>query len=298
MYEDFSTEQEEFREDNTLREKIALVVFVVVLAICAAVIIFYFGFSTSFNVVATKVDEKFGTMDFCYSIVYKGIGEEAAIGTISDASASSAKTTGSEDSENTETTSNSASDSSGDTESGDEDLNESKEKASVAEEEETLRQAFSSVLISGLSPVYVSDVRSDYLDKNSEVVTIDMQEIVDSGEPTVLKFGSKTLGIFSINNYYTKAAIQGVVSQLKADGADVIMCIAPRSNMFGTYEGIDAVLCTKEKSPSETSEGRVDNTFIFRSPNPACVGVISISDSNVFIQSVVFPTLPTSEDES
>lgn len=290
MYEDFSIEQEEFKEDNTLREKIALVVFVVVLAICAAVIVFYFGFSTSFNVVATKVDEKFGTMDFCYSIVYKGIGEVSALGTTSEISDS-------ESANNTDGDSSEGSDAVADSESQSNRSLENNSTNPVTEGEKRIRQAISSGLISDLTPVFVSDVRSDYIDKNSEVVTVDMHEIVDSGEPTVLKLGSKSLGVFSIDNYYTKEAIQSIVSQLKADGADVILCIAPRSNMFGTYDGIDAILCTKEKSPSESSEGRINNTFIFRSPNPSCVGVLSVSDSNVFIQSVVYPELPTSKEE-
>lgn len=293
MSNEVETENLEFEISNSLRERIALVVFALTLVLAGVVIFLYFSNVVNFNVAATKVDESIGTMDFCYSIVYKGTGEESAVkdplyalklitdeeqkksnsddetSVFGDASKSSSEDVESESAEeNTSTQGKKANDVSSDSEAVKQKLIEYEAK---------------------LQPVYTSDVRCDYIDKKADLITVDMSQYENSEEPQIINLGTKKLGIFSITSYCTKINVEDYVFQLKEMGADLIMCIAPRSNMLGAYEGIDVILCTKEKSPSETSEGRIGKTFVFRSPNPKCVGVITVSDSNVFVQKVVYP---------
>lgn len=135
--------------------------------------------------------------------------------------------------------------------------------------------------------IYTSDVRSDYLSKSASVVTIDLQEYENLENPKVLKVGDKKIGIFSIKNYSSKLTIKNYVDSLKNAGADVILCITPRTTLLSTFEGINAILCTKEKAKNESDKSMIDNTFIFRAAEVGSVGVLSISSSNVFIQNVV-----------
>ena len=300
MPNEVETENFEFELSSSRRERIALVVFVLILVLAGVVIFLYFGNVVNFNVAATKVDESVGTMDFCYSIVYKGTGEESAVKDplyvlkrITDEEQK--KTSSSDDASFLDDASKS---SSADVKSESAEDNLTSQRT-LGEDISPDREAVRQKLIeyeAKLQPVYTSDVRCDYIDKKADVVTVDMSQYENSEEPQIINLGAKNLGVFSIKSYCTKKNVEDYVAQLKDMGADLIMCIAPRSNMFGSYEGIDAILCTKEKSPSETSEGRIGNTFVFRSPNPKCVGVITISDSNVFVQKVVYPTLSENQD--
>ena len=89
-----------------------------------------------------------------------------------------------------------------------------------------------------------------------------------------------------MQNYLPKAQVEKIVDGLKAGGANVILCIAPRSNMLGSFNGVDAILCTKEASSTETTDDHIEGTFIFRSAKVGQVGVLSISNSNAFIQKI------------
>ena len=141
--------------------------------------------------------------------------------------------------------------------------------------------------ITSSSRAYTSDVRVDYLSKSASVVTIDLNEYANLDDLKVLKVGDKKIGIFALKNYCSKISIKKYVSDLQDRGADVVLCIAPRTNLLSTFEGVDAVLCTKPKSKTESDAPRIDNTFIFRAAEVGKVGVLSVSSSNVFIQNVI-----------
>ena len=215
-----------FEHSNKMRERIALVLFIVVLALAAFLVSLYFGTAKTFNIAATKVDEKAGTMEFCSSIIYSGV------------------------------------------------LIQTPEKG------ESLPN------LTKRKKVYTSDVRSSYIDKQASVVTIDLNEIAAIEKPLILDVGEKQVGIFAISSYTPKKQIEQTVEELKEGGANVILCVAPRSNMLGSYDGVNAILCTKEASPSETTEDHIEGTFIFRSAEVGQVGALSVSSSNAFIQKV------------
>lgn len=216
----------DFEDSNRKREKIALVLFISIIAVAICVVVTYFGTARAFNVAATKVDEKAGTMEFCSSIIYSGV-----LTTSTDLPSTS---------------------------SGD----------------------------SVKTKVFPSDVRSKYIDKQASVVTVDLNELSKSEQPLILDVGEKQVGIFAVQNYIPKNQVIKIVDSLKNDGANVILCIAPRSNMLGTTNGINAILCTKEKSPSETTDDHIGDAFLFRAAQVGKVGVISISNSNAFIQKI------------
>lgn len=219
-------EEHHFEHSNKVRERIALVIFISIIAIAIFVVSLYFGTARVFNVAATKVDEKAGTMEFCSSIIYSGVLVE--------------------------------------TPAKDEKLPDLSKKKKV----------------------YTSDVRSEYIDKQAKVVTIDLSEMSSIESPLILDVGEKQVGIFAVQSYLPKTQVDKITESLKEAGANVILCIAPRSNMLGTYDDVNAILCTKEASPSETTDDHIEGTFIFRSAKVGQVGVLSISNSNAFIQKV------------
>lgn len=134
--------------------------------------------------------------------------------------------------------------------------------------------------------VYSSDIYSEYLDKLASIATLNIKEFMNKDDCQIRKVGNKKIGIFSISSYSRKQIINKTVADLKSKGADAIICICPRSVMLGSFDEINAVVCTKEKSPSENEEGHVDNTLIVRSPAIGRVGVLTISNSNVVSQKV------------
>ena len=223
---EIDTEENHFEHSNRTRERIALIVFVSVIAVAIFVVSLFFGTAKAFNVAATKVDEKAGTMEFCSSIIYSGV------------------------------------------------LVETPAKGEKLPDNSNKKK------------VFTSDVRSEYIDKQASVVTIDLSDLSTIEDPFILDVGEKQVGIFAVQNYLPKAQVEKIVDGLKAGGANVILCIAPRSNMLGSFDGIDAILCTKEASSTETTDDHIEGTFIFRSAKVGQVGVLSISNSNAFIQKI------------
>lgn len=132
-----------------------------------------------------------------------------------------------------------------------------------------------------LKKLYVSDVRNIYDDKNSDVTTIDLQKILKQVDPEVYICGNKKIGIFSINCYLNKTYLYEKTNILKKQGAEIIICVCPRTTMISDYSNINVVIATQNKSPQEEPEGMKGNCLIVRSALSGNVGVIHFSNSNV-----------------
>lgn len=129
--------------------------------------------------------------------------------------------------------------------------------------------------------VYASDIRVAYENKGSDVMTLDVPSVESSESPIVYDVSSKKIAFFSVSSYTTKRQLEEIVGGLRANRAEIVVCIVPRSVMLGTFDGIDCVLCTEEKSPSETSEERIGNCLIARAAEVGSVGVLNITSSNL-----------------
>lgn len=129
--------------------------------------------------------------------------------------------------------------------------------------------------------LYVSDVRNVYDDKNSDVITIDINKILTQDEGEIYVVGGKKIGIFSINCYINKAYLNKRIQSLKDEGAELVVCVCPRTTMISDYTNLNVVLATQNKSPAEEYEGLKGNCLIVRSPLQGSVGVIHFSNSNV-----------------
>lgn len=205
------------------REKIALVLFVIICILGLYVITWYFSTATAYNVAATKVDETAGTMESYVTLIYEG----------------------------------------------------------------TVPREDAETALPARRYVYPSDVRSLYIDKASSVATINLQDLQAEEEPTMLIVNGKKIGFFAIQSYARQTLIDEKIKALYDMKVDVVICICPRTTMLASFDRIDGIICTQQKSPSELSEGYNYSTFIARSPVQGAVGVLTISSSNVFTSSVV-----------
>lgn len=132
-----------------------------------------------------------------------------------------------------------------------------------------------------VNKLYVSDVRNIYDDKNSDVITINISTILQSDDCEIYMCAGKKIGIFSINCYMNKTYLNKKVDTLRSQGAEIVMCVCPRTTMISDYSNLNIVLATQNKSPMEEYEGLKGNCLIVRSPLSGSVGVIHISNNNV-----------------
>ncbi len=214
------------------REKIALVIMILLSILGFAVVLWFLSTANFFNVYATKVDDKAGTMEHYTTVVYSGIRVPDEIDDSAERS----------------------------TRSHDLDLENIPKRGDF---------------------VYASDIRLAYEEKNSDVMTLDIASVEGSETPAIYEVSSKKIAFFSATSYMTKRQLDEIVDNLRSNKVDVIVCVTPRSLMLGTFDGIDCVLCTEEKSPSETSEERIGNCLIARAAEFGSVGVLNITSSNL-----------------
>lgn len=224
------------------REKIALYVLILLVIAGIAIVAWFFSTANTFTVVATKVDDRVGTMDHYTTIVYSGIRTPDNIPEIPEESNNS----------------------------------------------DELK-----IDLSQLDVVYLSDVRDAYQNKGSKVITVDIAAIQKSETPQIYYVGSKKVAFFSVDQYTSQKSLSEITSDLKVQKVDITICVTKRSVMLGSFDGIDCVLCTEEKSPSEVSEGHIGNCLIARAAEIGSIGTLNISSSNLVSDKVYSPKWKT-----
>lgn len=128
--------------------------------------------------------------------------------------------------------------------------------------------------------VYVSDVRDLYALKGANGLTLNISDPSIYAEPMVLNAGTKKLGVFSLSAYISRAKLKSVIAQLEEDGADSIICIAPRTSLISTYDDIDVVILTQPQEGT-TDEREHPSTLVVESPEVGDVGVVLLTSNNV-----------------
>lgn len=132
--------------------------------------------------------------------------------------------------------------------------------------------------------VYVSDVRDLYELKGASVVTLKAGDADYYARPVVLRSKNRSFGVFSVGSYTSRVQMKAVVAGLKAAGADSIVCLAPRSAMVSTYDGVDVVVLTDESPQAfeELAANRApDDPLFVASPQRGTTGVVIFSSNNV-----------------
>lgn len=245
------------------REKVALVVFAVLVILAVVVLSSYFFTGRSWNVAASFVDDTVGQMKGYTAVVYAGTAqpEEVAIsvdgGTPDPANAAS-------------------------------HLNvptELSAEGSTAEESPDVADSVGLGLLSLLPPlpgiyegVYVSDVRDLYEQKEARVVSLDVAHSERYALPKVLVGDDGTrIGVFSVSSYTTRARLKQYRAYFDKERVNAVVCIAPRTALLADLSQMSVVIVTDD--PDETNpRGRfVGDTLVAAAAPIDTVGVILFS---------------------
>lgn len=244
------------------RERIALVVFAVLVVLAAVVLSSYFLTGRSWNVAASFVDDTVGQMRDYTVIVYAGtvLPEDEAKEAFDDGADTSAAATH----VNMQT--------------------ELSAEGAAAEDAPDVADSVGLGLLALLPPlpgeyegVYVSDVRDLYEQKEARVVSLDVAHPVRYAVPTVLVGGGARIGVFSVTSYTTRARLNQYRDFFDKADVDAVVCIAPRTALLADLSQMSVVIVTDD--PDETNfRGRfVGDTLVTAAAPLDSVGVILFS---------------------
>ncbi len=249
------------------RERVALVIFIVLMLVGGAILVSYFSTGKDWSVAATFLDDSVGSLDDYSVVVFEGTVEperDSDEGIYPrDARSTMQVPYGSIGVDATEQT----------------------PTEGISQIIKSIYQRFEKLTeLPRSDTVYVSDVRDLYELKGASVVTLKVDDLVYYAEPLLLDSGNRTFGVFSIASYTSRVQMRSIVDALEASGADSIVCIAPRSAMMSGYDGLDVVIFTDE-SPEGfealSAKRGSDETLLVRSPERGTAGVVIFSSNNV-----------------
>lgn len=281
--------------EKRAREKAGLAVFLILVALGGILLGGYFLTGRSWSVAATMVDDTVGSLDRYTVVTFNGVITPQEEATSARETRSSSARSSSSTASNASSNGSSSSASSAAT---------SSEVLREMDPEFTMRDAFGDSKGSAAEPgvresiqsiferqdrrksalddtVYVSDVRDIYALKGANGLTLNLSDPSRYVEPVVLSAGAKKLGVFSVSAYISRAKLTSVINQLEEEGADSIICIAPRTSLISTYDGIDVVILTKPEEEVTSDERDHPSTLVVESPEVGDVGVVLLSSNNV-----------------
>lgn len=243
--------------ENRTRERVGLVIFIVLVLFGGTVLTSYFATGLSWTVAATFVDDTVGRLNGYTAVVYSGILPNTENVAKEDQSQSTSDTI-------------------------EEYHGESVQEETLSDSMGLRILSFFPVLASDkYEGVYVSDARDLYEKKGASVATVDLSKTDPYEDPIVIDTLGKKVGVYSLTYYATKNQIAKIIQDLEDDGADVIVGVMPSAEMLSTFEGTDVVLLTRDYSDIKNGGIRIDNTLVIEAPKTGEVGVLLFSNSNV-----------------
>lgn len=137
-------------------------------------------------------------------------------------------------------------------------------------------------------PLFVSDVRTDYLEKEASVLTIDALSAGRYAEPSVFLLEDKRVGVFSVNEPISQTRLNVFKEFFAQKEADVVVCLTPLGSYLASFEGIDIVVVTTAAENAYSTIGsEKDGAFVVRAPELGTVGAIVITSNNVVSSKVI-----------
>ena len=229
------------------REKIALLVFALLVVLAGSVLMRYFETGRSWNVAASAVDDVFGQMQGYTAVIFDGTYDP--LDALRPAVSPEA-----------------------DSEKEPETLG-----AMVAAELSRLP------LNMRERPVYASDVRTLYEEKGAGVITLDLDRLKRYTEPTVLRAGDRKIGIVAVDYYASKKQLAALHKELEEKGAETYLCLVPRLSCLATTDGFQAVIVTDDSQavPGDTANVGSEGTLVMYAPEKEQVGVLLLTALNV-----------------
>lgn len=227
------------------REKVALLVFALLVVLGGSVLLRYFETGRPLNMAATVVDDAFGQMKGYTAIVYDGTFDSL------DALRPSAEVGGAAE----------------------------EEPASLGAM--VLSELSRLPLSMRERPVYASDVRTLYEEKGAGVITLDAADLRRYERPTVLMAGDRKIGVVAIDYYASKKQLEKVRRELTDAGAQSLVCLVPRLSCLATIEGFQAVIVTDDDQADPGAGEGSEGAHIVYAPERGSVGVVLLTALNV-----------------
>ena len=275
------------------REKIALLVFVLLVLFAGACLVGYLVAGHSWNVAATNIDDTFGSMEGYTVIAYAGTMTEDEIESSTSTSKDESKKTPEEASADERAEADASADAgagadedmSANTDTDidtDIDADETSDNITSSEDEKQELLTDDTTLddVQTDDFVSVSEVEESYLDKGATVFTLDTENPEIYSEGMILKKNDCRFGVFSVTDTITLRDLKRQVAYFEEYKVDFIVAIVPDRSYLKEVEGIDIVISThasKLTSLGETQSG----TYYVDAPLIGKVGAILISPSNV-----------------
>lgn len=262
------------------REKIALVVFALLVAFAGCCLVGYIVAGHSWNVAATNIDDTFGSLDGYTVIAYAGTVEEKKTSSAVGSSEAGGEIGGA--GESREPGGASSSDDSGEGE-GAEDAGLSVSEDSGDSEASGLLASPSSKADEAIS---ADEVRQSYEDKGAVVFLLDTEHLGRYSEGTILEKGGHRFGVFGIERPMTLLNIKRMVRYFERHEVDFVVAVVADNRLLKDAEGIDIVVSTKDENLFAMGETK-DGTFYVNAPKVGEVGAVLISPSNVVSAKVI-----------
>lgn len=265
--------------EKSKREKIALVVFglLVVLSLCGFG--WYIVAGHSWNIAASTIDDTVGEMNGYTVIVYEGTltpeqsdseSQEPADQALPSSDGVSPESDGSATPE-----SNAAG-----------DLDAATDADAVAEADNPAPSLLPSIGLSFFessgekAPVDLAALEADYREKEASTLTLDTTNLARYEEGTILKCGAKRIGVMSATPGVTQLDVAQCMQSFENADVDFTVVITPDRWKVQRITGIDIVICTENEDLLASGQ-TVNNTFFVDAPEIGSAGVILISPSNV-----------------
>ncbi len=301
------------------REKIALVVFALLVLVGIGSLVAYLSIGHSWNVTASQIDDATGELEGYTAILYAGtaVAEEddkdagVSARTSRDSQAATSGSTGQRFSGSTSDSARTApsveagasvsadapyagpaasDDVVGSSEAaGGQDPSssgESSDSASSASDASRAAGGGTPLFNSARSsteqkePVTVEDAAASYREKQATVFTLDTTNLAKYSEGMILKKGERRFGVFSVAFNEPLPSVQRKVDYLAEHQVDFIVAITPDRSFVEQATGIDLVISLQNEGISFMGE-TVGGTFYVDSPLVGQVGAILISPHNV-----------------
>lgn len=236
---------------SQLREKIALIVFCLLVVFGLGVGCWYLFAGHSWNVAASNIDDSFGSMDDYTCIMFEGT-EKTLLEDVDNALGSGGASAA--------LGSSGASQRSAENSSASENLIDPE-----VEVEE---------------PLSLGEVEQDYVLKGARVITLDTTNPTKYAEPMIVSANGRRYGVFSVDEGANINAVKAQLLYLDKYALDSIVAIVPNETYLKGCSGIDVAVCVNDANMSLTGD-YVGDTFSVSAPDAGNIGVILVSPSNV-----------------
>lgn len=240
------------------REKAALGFFIVLALAGLGVLLAYIvTVGHSLNVAASNIDDATGNLDEYTAILYKGTAEEHTETVVSPSAVGESLSPRELNRRSTQ----------GDAEASSDEVSAEDTANTSSDESEDA------------SPVSVFALQRSYVDKNASVFVVDVENLTQYNERTIVRAGKYTFGILSVDEVTAQSNyVQKRVADYENHKVDIVVCVVKDLSLLDSFEGVDIVISAQDEGLAANGV-LVDGVFYNDAALVGQVGTILVSPS-------------------